>query len=215
MPATQTRILDISVPVENGMVTWPGDPGVEITRRLDLTCGDAATVSALALGAHTGTHVDSFSHFKQGGQALSDMDLGVYIGKALVINIENPVAVTVDELEKHASDIKSAERVLFKTKNSNKLWSREKFDEDFCHIAPDAAKWLANAGIKLVGIDYLSVESFKSEGAPTHHALMDAGIYIVEGLYLNGVDAGWYEMICLPLNITGGDGAPARVILKK
>ena len=215
----QTRLIDFSVPVENGMVTWPGDPAVDITRRLDLACGDAATVSALSLGAHTGTHVDAFSHFKPDGAPLHAMDLSRYVGKALVIDIQNPLAVTADELAQHRSDLENADRVLFRTQNSHQPWHRLPFDEHFCHIAPDAARLLADCGIQLVGIDYLSVESYQAQAlygqkAPTHHILMDAGIYIVEGLYLSEVLPGWYELICLPLSIANADGAPARVLLR-
>jgi len=217
--ATKTRLIDISVPVENGMAVWPGDPGVVVERRMDLCCGDPATVSALSAGVHTGTHVDAFSHFKKDGRALDAMDLSLYVGKALVIEIENPVAVTAQELKRHENALRATERVVFKTRNSTALWSKKPFDEDFCHIAPDAARLLVDCGVKLVGIDYLSVESFKAETlygekAPTHHVLMDAGVYIVEGLYLGDVEPGAYELICLPLNLSGADGAPARVILR-
>lgn len=214
-------IYDISVPISNTLVQWPGDPPVCIERTLDLHQGDPATVSFLHMGSHTGTHVDAFSHFKREGQSLDAMDLSLYVGPALVIEIEDPRCITLGELQRNPSflDLRKAQRVLFKTLNSRKQWYRQPFDEDFCHINPHAADFLIELGVRLVGIDYLSVEGYHAETlyeavAPTHHKLLEAGVYIVEGLDLSQVQAGWYELICLPLKIQDGDGAPARVILR-
>jgi arylformamidase len=214
-------IYDISVSISNTLVTWPGDPGIRVERSLDLHCGDPATVSMLHMGSHTGTHVDAFSHFKTNGQSLDQLDLSVYIGRALVVEIEDPHAVTLGELQRnpHFLDIRKAERILFKTINSERDWARQAFNEGFCHLNPHAADFLIELGVKLVGIDYLSVESYRAkelydEDAPTHHRLMDAGVYIVEGLNLKNIKPGWYELICLPLKISDGDGAPARVVLR-
>lgn len=214
-------IYDISVPVFNQMVSWPGDPGVTVERTLDLQCGDPATVSFLRMGSHTGTHVDAMSHFKKDAPTLDGMDLGIYIGRALVVEIEDPKAITLGELQRKPSflDLRKAERVLFKTVNSQTAWYREPFNEHFCHLNPHAADFLIELGVKLIGIDYLSVEAYHAKSlyeaeAPTHHRLMDAGVHILEGLDLSGVSAGWYELICLPLKIADGDGAPARVVLR-
>lgn len=217
-------IIDISVPLENGIATWPEDPGFLVERRKNLALGDPATVSQLSMGVHTGTHVDAFNHFKKDGKSLSDMDLAIYVGKALVIEIENEQCATVEELENHPMSelIKEADRLLLKTKNSDSEWWKAEFNESFVHIHPKAAQYLVDCGTKLVGVDYLSVEGFHSDdlypdyqSAPTHHILMDAEIYIVEGLYLNNIDQGWYQMTCLPMSIKGCDGAPARVILQQ
>lgn len=214
-------IYDISVPLSNALVSWPGDPGIDIERTLDLANGDPATVSFLRMGSHTGTHVDAFSHFKPEGHSLDAMDLSIYIGRALVVEIEDPKAITLGELQRnpHFLDIRKAERVLFKTVNSERNWHQHPFNENFCHLNPHAADFLIELGVKLIGIDYLSVESYHAktlyeEEAPTHHRLLDAGVYIVEGLNLNGIKPGWYELICLPLKIADGDGAPARVVLR-
>lgn len=215
-------IFDISVPISSRLVSWPGDPGIEIERPMELEKGDPATVSFLHLGSHTGTHVDAFSHFKAGGKSLDEMDLSVYIGRALVVEIEDPQSITLGELQRnpHFLDIRKAERVLFKTVNSSRDWYRQGFNEHFCHLSPHAADFLVELGVKLVGIDYLSVEGFHAketyhEDAPTHHRLLDAGVYIVEGLNLKDIRPGWYELICLPLKLENGDGAPARVVLRK
>lgn len=215
------RIYDISVPISNALVHWPGDPGIQVERTLALENGDPATVSMLHMGSHTGTHVDAFSHFKAEGRALDAMDLSIYIGRALVIEIEDPHAITLGELQRnpHFLDLRKADRVLFKTINSHQSWYSQPFNPDFCHLNPHAADFLIELGIQLVGIDYLSVESYRAqelygESAPTHHRLLDAGVYIVEGLNLKGIAPGWYEMICLPLSLQDGDGAPARVVLR-
>ncbi len=210
-------LYDISVPIEDRLVTWPGDPGITVERVLDLAKEDPATVSMLHMGSHTGTHVDAFSHFKKDGLTLDQMDLDIYIGDALVVEIQNSRRITRDELETY--DLEPVERILFKTRNSETEWNREPFNEHFCHLTPDAADYLIEQGIILVGIDYLSVEGYHAktlyeEDAPVHHRLLDAGIYIVEGLYLNHVPPGWYELICLPLKIKYGDGAPARAVLR-
>ena len=220
-PAMNQTIYDISVPISNQLPCWPGDPGIEIERVLDLCCGDPATVSFLRMGSHTGTHVDAFSHFKSDGRNLDAMDLSVFMGKALVVEIEDPRCVTVGELQRnpHFLDIRKAERILFKTVNSQQDWANQPFHEEFCHINPYAASFLVELGVKLVGVDYLSVDGFHAkqlyeEDAPTHHRLMDAGVYILEGLNLKAVSAGWYELICLPMKLKNGDGAPARVVLR-
>jgi arylformamidase len=214
-------IYDISVPLSDSLVTWPGDPGIEIERKKDLCCGDPATVSFLRMGSHTGTHVDAFSHFKPDGRSLDAMDLSPYLGRALVVEIEDPRCVTVGELQRapHFLDIRKARRILFKTVNSRQKWYQQPFNENFCHLNPYAAAFLIELGVRLVGIDYLSVESYHAkdlygEDAPTHHRLMDAGVYILEGLNLEAVQPGWYELLCLPLNVQHGDGAPARAVLR-
>lgn len=216
------KIHDISISISHQMISWPGDPGVSVERTLDVCCGDPATVSFLKLGSHTGTHVDAFSHFKPDGRPLTSMDLSPYIGRALVVEIEDPEKITLGELQRNPAflDIRKAERVLFKTVNSARNWHEQPFNEHFCHLNPHAADFLIELGVKLIGIDYLSVEAFHAkslyeEEAPTHHRLMDAGVYILEGLSLKGIKPGWYELLCLPLSIQNGDGAPARAVLRE
>lgn len=216
-----TLIYDITTPIETDMVTWPGDPPVEVRRISDLANGDFATVSLLQCGSHMGTHVDAFSHFKPGGQTIDRMDLGIYTGPACLVEIPPEISViTADVLgdlpcfqEKRWKEA-AHRRILFKTRNSGQDWSRLPFQEDFVHLDPSGADFLIEQQIALIGIDYLSVEGFKTEGAPTHHRLMDRGVYILEGLYLQDIPADWYELICLPMKIKDGDGAPARAILR-
>ena len=204
--------IDITVPLQNGMVHWPDNPPMVIEPLLDMARGDVCNVSKLALGSHTGTHMDAPRHFVATGQSIDAMPLDVTIGPARVIAITDPTAITVAELQR--ANIQSGERVLFKTRNSAQEWVMQPFAEDFVAIAPEAAHYLATVGVQLVGVDYLSVGSFQSGGTETHRALLAAGIWIIEGLNLVAIQPGPYDLICLPMKIAAGDGAPARAILR-
>jgi arylformamidase len=204
--------IDVSVTLHDGMVHWPDNPPVSITRQLDISKGDAANVSMLSMGSHTGTHMDAPLHFVPDGKGLDEMDLEATMGPARIIEIDDPVSVTADALENHA--IEAGERILFKTRNSDRPWVDQPFDEDFVYVSAGAAAHLAACGVRLVGVDYLSVGGFKSDGVETHTALLEAGIWVIEGLDLSRVLAGQYELICLPLKILRSDGAPARAILR-
>jgi arylformamidase len=205
-------IYDISLPISASLVVWPGDPPVSITAVAHLDRGDHATVSRLEMSAHTGTHVDAPAHFIQGGVGVDALDLSALVGLALVAEVREADALTADVLAELAIPL-GAERVLFRTRNSN-LWAQGKreFDEDFVAITEDGARWLIERGIRLVGVDYLSVGPF-SAPRPTHQMLLQAGIVLVEGLNLSGIRPGIYQFMCLPLRIVGADGAPARAIL--
>ena len=210
------RIYDVSVPISAGTPTYPGDPGIEIIPWSAINRGAAANVSLLHFGAHTATHVDAPAHFIEGAGRVDLLPLDALIGPARVVSIADEVdVITSDHLSKH--EIEGELRVLFKTRNSS-FWSDSSsgFRKDFTYLSEDAALTLAVAGVKLVGIDYLSIEQFKSERHETHLALLSRGIIILEGLDLGEVQAGDYELICLPLKIAGGagDGAPARIVLR-
>ena len=205
--------IDVSVPLRSGMVRWPDNPPVEIERTLDMERGDVATVSRISMGSHTGTHMDAPLHFVRGGDGLDQMPLNATVGPARVIGIEDPVSVKREELEPHG--IGSGERVLFKTRNSARRWWAEDFMEDFVYVSEGAALYLAELGVRTVGVDYLSVGGFLQDGVETHQALLGAEIWVIEGLNLSEVEPGEYELICLPLKVEDGDGAPARAILRK
>lgn len=204
--------IDVSVRLRSGMVHWPDNPPVSIERQLDMDRGDAANVSALSIGSHTGTHMDAPVHFVPGGAGIDDMDPAATIGHARVIGIDDPEAIRREELERHA--IGAGERILFKTRNSPRAWAAGGFVEDFVYVDPDAAGYLAERGVRTVGVDYLSVGGYRTGGADTHRALLEAGVWIIEGLDLTAVAPGRYELVCLPLAIAGGDGAPARAVLR-
>jgi len=210
------RIYDVSVPISARTPTYPGDPGIDIRQWLSLAAGDVANVSAICFGAHTGTHVDAPAHFIKDAPKLQSLDLNTLIGEVQVIEIPNEV-MAIGESQLENSFGAGAQRVLFKTRNSD-FWSKAdgQFRSDYTYITSGCAKKLVDLGIRLVGIDYLSVEQFASENFETHQVLLSSGVVIIEGLDLRQVPAGAYELICLPLKIAdgSGDGAPARVVLR-
>ena len=210
------HIYDVSVPISARTPTYPGDPGIDIRQWLSLAAGDAANVSAICFGAHTGTHVDAPAHFIAGAAKLNSLDLYTLIGKARVIELAADV-MSIEESHLENGVLDSTTRILFKTRNSD-FWNETdgQFRSDYTFISPEAAKRLIEKGIRLVGIDYLSVERFGSENFETHGILLSNGAVIIEGLDLRQVPPGVYELICLPLKIAdgSGDGAPARVVLR-
>jgi arylformamidase len=209
------RFFDVTVPISSGVPIYEGDPKAVVEDASRIADGAVANVSKLCFGAHTGTHVDAPNHFIEGTRRVEDLDLEKLIGPCRVIEIPD----TEDAiLPSHLSDLSGAERVLFKTRNSS-FWNEPEkgFRTDFTYISPDAARVIADAGIKLVGIDYLSVEKFGSTDFATHLTLLEKEIVIIEGVDFREVPAGNYELICLPLKYLGGagDGAPARTILRR
>jgi arylformamidase len=205
--------IDVSVSLHAGMVHWPDNPSVQITRMLDMEHGDVCNVSTLSMGSHTGTHMDAPLHFIRDGKGLDEMPLGATMGQARVVEIYDPESIKPAELQTQA--IQRGERILFKTQNSARCWHTDDFIEDFVYISQEAARYLAALGVQTVGVDYLSVGGFTKDGPETHRALLEAGIWIIEGLNLSQVAPGIYDLICLPLKITASDGAPARAILRK
>jgi arylformamidase len=204
--------IDVSVRLRTGMVNWPGDPPARISHALDMLRGDPCTVSLLEMGAHTGTHMDAPRHFVRGGLGIDDMPLDVSFGAARVIPIRDRTSIKTDELVRHS--IRRGERVLFKTHNSDHCWDTDRFVEDFVYLSATAAQYLAERSVRLVGIDYLSVGGFRADGVETHQSLLKAGIWIIEGLDLSGVQPGRVQLVCLPLRIAGADGAPCRAIVR-
>ena len=208
-----TRIYDISLTVTPQLPVWPGDPPVELERVAKMEDGSDANVSRMNMGVHTGTHVDAPYHFIADGYAVEDLPLNVLVGAAEVIQIpENEDHITADVLRR-ANLQPGVERVLFKTRN-NRIWTeqRAEFQKDFIAISPDAAEWLVEHGVRLVGIDYLSVAPF-DDPVPTHRILLGGRVVALEGLNLSQVAAGSYTLYCLPMKLGGSDGAPARAIL--
>ena len=203
--------IDISVPLMSGMLNWPGDPEVTITRMRDQNTGDNATVSRIDMGAHTGTHMDAPLHFISGAPGMDTMPITAGIGPCRVIELDDEQSISRVSLEAHEPLI--GERILLKTRNSTQRWWEHRFDEHFIYISADAARYLAVQRVLTVGVDYLSVGGFHHDGTETHKALLEANIWIIEGLDLTQVPAGRYMLHCLPLKIRHGDGAPARAVL--
>jgi arylformamidase len=207
------RFFDLTRPVVENMVTYPGEPGPRFTPVKRIAEGAKADVTKLALGLHTGTHVDAPGHVLPGSGGLERYPLDALCGPARVVAIAHPSSIEVGELERAGLD--GVTRVLFRTRNSVELWSEEPvFREDYVSLSPEGAAWLAARGARLVGIDYLSLEKFGSPSPRAHANLLVKGCAIVEGLDLRAVPPGDYEVFCLPLRLIGTDGAPARVILR-
>jgi arylformamidase len=205
------NFIDISVPLTDGMVNWPGDPPVAISRMRNQASGDTATVSRLDMGAHTGTHMDAPLHFISGAAGIDTMPITAGIGPCRVIELDDETSISRASIEAH--EVLAGERILLKTRNSNQSWWNDPFDENFVYISADAAGYLAHQNVMTIGVDYLSVGGFHHDGVATHLALLEANIWIIEGLDLTRVRAGRYMLYCLPLKMQDGDGAPARAVL--
>ncbi len=209
------KIYDISLTISPTLVTWPGDPSIMLDRVSKIEEGADANVSRIQMGVHTGTHVDAPFHFVAGGRTVESLPLEVLVGPAQVVQI--PLGETVIDVAvlERAGIEPGMERTLFKTANAEH-WQREpeRFKTDFVAISVDGADWLVQHGVRLVGIDYLSVAPFDA-AVPTHVALLKAGVIALEGLDLSQVQPGVYDLYCLPLKLQGSDGAPARTILIK
>ncbi|HEX5057857.1 MAG TPA: cyclase family protein [Kofleriaceae bacterium] len=205
--------IDISVSIRDGMVHWPDNPPIVVERVMDMAHGDAANVSKISLGVHTGTHVDAPIHFDPKGAAIDKVPLDALCGPARVIAIANPREVTLVELTE--ANVQGGERILLRTKNSPAAWKQKTFVPDAVHLTLEAANFLAECEVKTVGIDYLSVGGFAAQnGEEVHHVLLEAGIWIIEGLDLTNAPPGPCELMCLPLKIEGADGAPARAFVR-
>jgi arylformamidase len=207
------RIHDISLPIVRGGLIYPNNPPIEIDVASAMSAGASSNSSRICFGSHTATHVDAQHHMIDGGWTVDKMRLDVLIGPASLVRVADDVmAITAGHLA--SVDLDGVERVLFATRNSGFNHERE-FRKDFTYVAPDAAELLVKKGVKLVGVDYLSIEQFKSGHHRTHKTLLGADVTIIEGLSLTGVPAGRYELICLPLSLPGLDGAPARAVLRE
>jgi len=207
------KIYDVTVAIGPKTPIYAGDPPAAVESAKRLAGGDSANVSKLAFGAHTGTHVDAPNHFIEGTRRVDQLDLNKLIGPCRVIRVADYVPTIEPE---HFDNIEGIERVIFKTMNSE-FWNDTEFHSDFAHLSPAAAEKLVENGVKLVGIDYLSIERFRSGDHAVHKAFLSKEIIILEGLDLREIEPGDYELICLPLKYEGGegDGAPARTVLIK
>ena len=195
----------------NGGVVYPGNPAIRIEPHSELSKGASSNCSAISFGSHTATHVDAPKHFFDSGSTVDRLPLQALLGPARVIAFDDSVmSVTKPLLEQ--ANLKGVERVLIRTRNSGTLQTSP-FRPDFTYVAPDGAEYLASIGVKLVGVDYLSVEQFRSGHHKTHRTLLERGVVIVEGLDFSHVTPGDYNFYCLPLRLEGLDGAPARAVL--
>jgi arylformamidase len=209
------KIHDVSLVLSHEMVTWPSEPAPKIEPLRRITKGDTANVSVVTMSDHAGTHVDPPIHFLEGGNTVDKLPLEALVGPCVVVAFEGSGHITADWLEK-AKIPPRTERILFKTRNSAR-WGdpNAAFTREFTTLNASAAKWCVDHGVKIVGIDYLSIEPQgpEKEGYPVHKTLLGANVVIIEGLDLRGPAPGQYELFCGPLKLLNGDGAPARVFL--
>jgi arylformamidase len=206
------KLIDVSVPLDASLPTYPGNTPFSLEAIKRISRGESSNVSSVHMSAHTGTHVDAPRHFFDGAPGVDQLPLEMLIGRVRVIEIRSRKGIGPDELSE--SDLSEDVRVLIKTSNS-RLWGSPEFNPEYLGVTEAGAKHLIGHGIKVLGVDYLSVEQFKQPGAPAHHVLLGGGTIVIEGLNLRDVDPGVYEMFCLPLRIVGADGAPARVVLRQ
>lgn len=207
------KIFDISVPVSADLPVWPGDPQIVLERYRAISEGQASNDSRLACSVHSGTHADAPVHFIENGATVEQLPLNILIGPVLVVELPIADVITPDILEGLAITSETT-RLLFKTHNSA-LWNdpHPSFTFDFVALSSDAARWIVRYDIRLVGIDYLSIQVFDDPKPLTHQILLEAGVVVIEGLNLQGVRPGLYQLICLPIKLVGSDGAPARAVL--
>jgi arylformamidase len=206
------KLIDVSVPLDSRTPTYPGNAAFTLEPTKRIARGDTSNVSTLHMSAHAGTHVDAPRHFFDDAPSAEALPLEMLFGRTRVVEVRSRRAIDVDELA--TLDLSEDIRVLFKTVNS-KLWGSPEFHTDYVGVTEAGAKHLVGRGLKVVGVDYLSVELFKQPGAPAHHVLLGGGVIVIEGLNLRDVEPGMYDMYCLPLPIVGSDGAPARIVLRR
>jgi arylformamidase len=204
-------LYDATLPIQEDMLTFPGDPPFHMKALYTRNKGDPFDLAALSMSTHMGTHIDPPAHYIDGGKTVDELPLESLVGPGVVLDLLGKQVLDRKTLSQ--APIGHAKRVLFKTDNGPLLLKKD-LHEDYVHLAGDGAEYLVNRGVLLVGIDYLSIERYMNPGAPVHRTLLNAGVVIVEGVHLLSVPPGPYEIFCLPLPIRGADGAPCRIVLR-
>jgi arylformamidase len=206
------KLIDVSVPLDANLPNYPGNTPFSLEAIKRIARGDSSNVSSVHMSVHAGTHVDAPRHFIDQASGVDALPLEMLVGRARVIEVTSRKGIGPDDLS--ATDLSEDLRVLIKTANS-RLWGASEFHPEYIGMTEAGARYVIDHGIKVLGVDYLSVEEFKKPGAPAHHVLLGGGTIVIEGLNLRDVEPGVYEMFCLPLRIVGADGAPARVVLRQ
>jgi arylformamidase len=208
-----SKMYDISLLINASLPVWPGDPHPSLKQVQKISNGDPANVTSLVTNVHVGTHIDAPCHFIDGTSGVDQIRMEILIGQGQVVEIPESVRIIDPEVLSHAGLKDGIQRILFKTSNSRYWESKDpEFHKEFVGLDEDAARLLIARGVRLVGTDYLSVAPFTNV-VPTHIALLEAGVVIVEGLNLTEVPPGIYQVICLPIKLEGSDGAPTRAVL--
>ena len=222
----RTEIIDITIPLRNGMVHWPSDFVPRVERVMDQDKGDEVTMTTLQMTSHTGTHIDAPLHFVSKGGTIDEMPLDTMIGPARVIEIKDPESIKLEELAPY--DVQQGERILFKTQNSSKLYKTDEFSKEYVYVSYEAAEYLVDRGIVLVALDYLSISKYETEADwdslteyltnsnahRVHRIFLENGIYLLETVNLSGVEPGEYELICLPIKLETAEAGLARAVLR-
>jgi arylformamidase len=205
------QIYDISQPISEGMAVWPGDRKFRTRQTLRIKKGRSCNVSELTMSTHTGTHLDAPYHFDDSGSDIASIPLQPYLGPARVVSMAVESCIVARDLKR--IDWKGIERVLFRTRRRD--LTPDRFDRDFVYLAEDGAEYLGTLGLLLVGTDSPSIDAFSSKNLQSHKYLLKHDVAILEGVRLEQVPDGDYELICLPLRLSGLDGSPVRAILRR
>ena len=208
------QLYDVSLPISEDLPVWPGDPAVSLVMTSSILNGDKCNITQLQMGTHVGTHIDAPYHFLKDGATVDAIPIETFIGPCLVVELDSDTLIEKKDFLK--CNLNGHSRILFKTKNSEQ-WAKNitSFNTDYVALGIEAAQYLVEINTLLIGIDYLSIESFHSDDNPVHKLLLKNNITILEGLNLSKVEAGVYELICMPLKLQGSEGAPARVLLRE
>lgn len=206
------KLIDVSVPIDANLATYPGHVPFGLDAATRLADGAPSNLSTLRMSVHTGTHVDAPRHLTDDGSGVDALPLDMLCGRTRVVELTTRRGVTAEDLA--SFDLREDLRLLLKTRNST-FWGDPAFHDNYVGVTENGARYLVDCGVKVVGVDYLSVEPFNTPGSPAHHILLGAGTIVIEGLNLRDVEPGTYDMFCLPLAIAGADGAPARVVLRR
>jgi arylformamidase len=205
------KLIDVTVPLDAKLPTYPGNTPFTLEATQRMAQGATSNVSAVHMSVHAGTHVDAPRHFFDDARGADALPLDMLLGRTRVVDVTSR---RIEAIDLEPFDLSEDVRVLIKTHNS-RLWGDPQFHADFVGVAESGARYLVDHGVKVVGVDDLSVEIYKAPGKPAHNLLLGNGVIVIEGLQLRDVDPGVYDMFCLPLKIVGSDGAPARVVLRK
>jgi len=206
------KFYDISVSLGGESIDFPGDTPYRRKMVQTLEGGDDCNLSEITMSAHAGTHLDAPKHFIGEGKTIDQLPVEKFLLPAVVVHVRNRVSIEPSELEEVS--VRSGEAVLFKTRNSTEdLIERGVFEENFVYLSEKGADWCLQKGVGLVGIDYITIEKYGSMGAPVHRKILGGGILILEGINLKSVPAGKYTLVCFPLKIRDGEGAPVRAVL--
>jgi len=203
------RIIDISQPIEDSMVYYSSLTSFKFNWLKHYSRGDNRSISEFCMASHIGAHIDSPYHYIPNGKKLDELDLEVFYGKARIIEVENEQKITAEFLKK-VGDL--PERILFKTRNSQ-LYNKKSFTPDYVYIDSEAAKYISQFPVKLIGIDYLSIDKYQDTSKDAHKILLSKGIVLLEGIILTEVDEGNYQIACFPIKIKGVEAAPCRAVL--